>query len=287
MKSLWVLILTMVCACSVPKVQNLVSGETHRSYGFKKSFLPENNYAETKHYYAAGAVTEQDFEDVMEAIRTIYEPIFSSFGATLNVYGDWNDETVNAYADQDGTNWNVNFFGGLAKHPFMTREGFAMVACHEIGHHIAGYPFYAGQWASNEGNSDFYATAACAKMIFDENSPLVYQWDLMKKKPKPTPTPAPGGNCSTSVCKIAMDAGLSLGKVLAELNGEAEPSYETPDKTKVKKTSDAHPKAQCRVDTYKIGAYCTKTWNNVKIPKNLAEMSANSCPERPSCWYAK
>jgi hypothetical protein len=283
MRSLLVLILTMVCACSVPQVQKMRSGETLQHLGGKKSFLPENNYAETKRYYAAGSVTEEDFNDVLDAIRTIYEPIIWNHGATLNVYGDWNDDTVNAYAEQAGTSWNVSFFGGLAKHPFMTREGFAMVACHEVGHHVAGYPFYVGQWASSEGNSDFYATAACAKMIFDENSPLSYRWDLMKKKPKPSP----GGNCSTAVCKLSMEAGLSLGKVLAELNGDPEPSYETPDKTKVKKTSDSHPKAQCRVDTYKLGAYCAKAWNNDKIPRTVGDMAANSCTDRPACWYAK
>lgn len=284
MKSLIVLICAMLFGCSVPKEQIMRSGETNRSYGYKKSFLPENNFHETKRYYAAGEVTEQDFDDVLEAIRTIYEPIFWNHGATLNVYGAWNDPTVNAYAEQAGTAWNVSFFGGLAQHPFMTREGFAMVACHEVGHHVAGFPLYANNdWAANEGNSDFYATAACAKLIFDENSPLTWRWNLMKKKPKPTP----GGNCSSSVCKISLEAGLSLGKVLAELNGDPEPSYETPDKTKVKKTSDSHPKAQCRIDTYKMGAYCTKSWNNDIIPQTKADMAKNSCPDRPACWYAK
>jgi len=282
MKLFILLLFGIVAACSDGKQVQTRIGSTEKIYK-KASFLPENNYAQTKRYYAAGSMTEQDFEDVLEAIRIIYEPIFNNHDATLNVYGDWYDNTVNAYAEQAGTNWNVSFFGGLAKHPYMTREGFALVACHEIGHHIAGFPFYVGQWAANEGNSDFYATAGCAKLIFDESSPITYRWDLMKKKPKPNPT----SNCSTAVCKVSMEAGLSLGNVLAELNGEQEPRYETPDRTRVKKTSDSHPKAQCRVDTYKLGAYCAKSWDHDRIPRSVSDMNANSCSERPACWYAK
>jgi hypothetical protein len=247
-----------------------------------KSFLPDNNFSQTKKYAKAGEVTEEDFDDVMEAIRTIYEPIIWNHGATLNVYGNWSDNTVNAYAEQAGTAWNVSFFGGLARHPFMTREGFAMVACHEIGHHVAGYPSYPGEWASNEGNSDFYATASCAKLMFDENSPLLF----MKKKPKPKPTPVPT-DCVDSVCKLSLEAGLSLGKVLAELNDEPNPSYDTPDTSKVSTTYDSHPKAQCRVDTYRYGAYCDKQWNHDKIPQSLSDMVNNSCSDRPKCWYAR
>lgn len=268
-------------SCSVSPNERTTKITTNHGYRIA-SFMPENDFHETKKYYAAGDVTEDDFNDVLEAIKIIYEPIFLNHGATLNVNGSWNDPTVNAFADQNGTNWNVSFFGGLAQHPFMSRFAFALVACHEVGHHIAGFPIYANNdWAANEGSSDFFATASCAKLMFDENSPLAYKWSFMKKNPKPTP----GGNCNSSVCKISLEAGLSLGKVLAELNDEQEPSYETPDKTKVKKTSDTHAKAQCRIDTYKLGAYCNKEWNNSIIPRTKAEMLKNSCPERPSCWY--
>lgn len=281
MKSLFLLVCALLFACSGPTELKSQSGETTRHYGFKKSFLPENNFHETRRYYAAGEVTEEDFNDVLEAIRTIYEPIFWNHGATLNVYGDWNDNTVNAYADQAGTAWNVSFFGGLAKHIYMTREGFALVACHEIGHHIGGLPLYTDNpWASIEGQSDIYATTACAKMMFDENSPLAYKWSFMKKKPKPTP----GDNCNSSVCKLSLEAGLSLGKVLAELNDESMPSYETPSKVVVKKTMESHPPSQCRLDSYKVGALCNKPWNNSVIPKTKAQENAVNC-ERPKCWY--
>lgn len=151
-----------------------------------------------------------------------------------------------------------------------------------MGHHLGGFPFYLGSWASNEGNSDFFSTASCARKMFHENSPLTYRWSFMKKK---NPKPVECGQ-DDLVCRISLAAGLSLGSVLAELNGEKIPSYETPSKDRVTKTSDKHPKAQCRTDTYKMGALCNKHWNDEVIPQTIEDMRLNSCKERPACWFA-
>jgi len=254
------------------------------------SFLPENNYHE-RSYYQAGEVTEQDFDAVLYAAEEIYGPIVESFGARLIVNGDFRSPTVNAYADQDGDEWSISFFGGLAKHKDMTLNGFVIVVCHELGHHLGGFPMYRDSpWqASNEGNSDYFATASCARKMFDPSSPLRY-WgvDLWKKR-KPDPTQSQnctGSNIDKEVCQMSLDGGLSLGKVLADLGGDNVPSYSTPDKTVVKKTLDSHPNAQCRLDSYKAGAFCSKEWRDDMIARNKSEMAQVSCSDRPRCWYA-
>ena len=48
--------------------------------------------------------------------------------------------------------WVVAMFGGLARRPEVTKDAFQFVVCHEVGHHLAGWPF-AYDWASNEGQS--------------------------------------------------------------------------------------------------------------------------------------
>lgn len=289
MKKLLIVFAIMLGGCSIDAGKS-EGAEKSSARTFKKaSFLPENNY-DDRTYYQAGEVTEQDFNDVLYAAEEIYGPIVAQFGATLNVNGDWRSKTVNAYADQDGDNWNVSFFGGLARHPNMTVNGFALVVCHELGHHLSGFPVYQDSpWqAGNEGNSDFYATASCARKMFDPSSPLRY-WgrDLMKRRTPPTQqTNCSGSNIDREICQLSLDGGLSLGKVLADLASDKAPSYETPDKTVVKKTSHSHPKAQCRLDSYKMGALCTKQWNDEIIPGNKNEMMQVSCSDRPRCWYA-
>lgn len=287
MKSLIVLVCAMLFSCSVPQEQVLRSGETNRTYGYKKSFLPENNFNETRRYYAAGDVTEDDFNLAMDAANEIYQPIFSNLGLNLTIQGDFSDETVNAFCSRDGDNVTVQMFGGLAKQPKMSLEGFVLVICHEIFHAVGGIPKYSGNdWASVEGQADMGAVSACARKMFDSNSPVNYQLiELMKKKNPKQPV-----NCSTykgadkQICELSLTGGLSLGAVLASLNDEPTPKYETPSKVVVKKTMESHPDSQCRLDTYKAGALCNKTWNDSIIPSTKAQDSAVNC-ERPKCWY--
>jgi hypothetical protein len=269
-------------SCSSP-VEPKTNATIDRQTTNFASFMPENDLDhEDGQFYGQTGISEQEFDEVLDGIEQIYTPIFESFGATLVVNRFYSDKTVNAYAEQAGSRWIVSFFGGLARRPEITKEGFALVACHEIGHHIAGYPFYKGEWASNEGNSDFYSTAACARMIFGDSSPCSFL---------PEQNEQAQANCALSygedntICQRSLAGGLSLGKLLAALNNERVPSYSTPDKTIVKTTMDSHPKAQCRVDTYRLGAICTKEWNNSIMPKSSAEMRQNSCAERPKCWF--
>ena len=262
--------------------------------GNKVYYMPENHlFTEddnTKEVNANG-VDEQYFNDIIAKAQDIYSPIFAEHGGNLVIKGDWSNSTVNAYANRDGSDWIVQMFGGMARRNEITREGFALVLCHEIGHHLAGFPTYSSNWASNEGNSDFYATAGCAAKLFGNTD--------TEPQPTPTPkqpcpfvpelkkTPCMGFSFAAdkTICEKSMEGSLSLGKLLAVLGGEKAPSYNTPDQSKVTKTSDSHPKAQCRLDTMYLGILCTKSWNDSIIPKNKSEMAAVSCSSRPACWY--
>jgi hypothetical protein len=109
-----------------------------------------------------GGISQKTFDAVIDAALKIYTPIFASKGATFVVARLWDDETVNAYAEQNGTEWKVSMFGGLARHPETTPDGFAEVICHEIGHHLGGAPKYSGMdWAAVEGQADYFATLKC------------------------------------------------------------------------------------------------------------------------------
>src|SRR5687768_16763139 len=97
-------------------------------------------------------VSEEEFNRVIERAEDVYGPVMEQFGATLEINRLWDNSTVNASAYQSGRTWYVNMYGGLARRPEVTPDGFAMVLCHELGHHLGGFPFSLS-WAANEGQS--------------------------------------------------------------------------------------------------------------------------------------
>ena len=248
------------------------------------SFMPDNNLHLQDGLFDNG-MTQNDFNKIIESVEIYYAPIVKSFGAKLVINRKWSDTTVNAQAYQKGTTWYVDMFGGLARRPEITFDGFAMVLCHEIGHHLAGYPFVE-DWAANEGQSDYFAMHSCAKTIWttteevDTVDPVV---DPVAKKICDQYAPD-----DLNLCYREMNAGYSLASLLGALNG-MQVAFNTPDKTKVKKTASTHPNAQCRLDTYVAGTICNIAWDNSIIPQTESESSNYLCTDavkaRPRCWF--
>jgi hypothetical protein len=232
--------------------------------------LPENDLWKQDNKFMSN-ITEAEFYAVIDEMRQLYSPIIRGFGGWFVLSGNWDDSTVNAYASRSGSEYHVNMFGGLARRPEVTLDGFRMVICHEIGHHLGGFP-NAG-WASYEGQSDYYATHVCARKVLSKYSAdeteIPYFCEVLKTEDE------------QKTCARSLKAGLSLATLLATLNNEPMPSYDTFDPTVVRKTKQEHPAAQCRLDTYLAGAVCDKEWNDKVIPKNAKATCA-----RPRCWYA-
>ena len=87
-------------------------------------------------------LSELEYEEVISKVERIYSPVARENNAVLKLQRQWASPTVNAgtYRDERNKQWLVNLYGGLARHPFMTLDGYALVICHEIGHHLAVYP---------------------------------------------------------------------------------------------------------------------------------------------------
>lgn len=266
-----------------------------------RSFMPQNDLHKLDRLDAKGGLTEAQFNAVIDRAEKVYQPIFSTFGATFSVDRLWSDATVNAYADQPSpTSWQVHMYGGLARRDEVTEDGFAMVICHEMGHHLGGYPFVQ-DWAADEGQSDYYATGACAMKIFATNLELSARAavDVPAEMKAKCDAERPEGERDN--CYRAIAAGKSLATLLGALNNETV-SYETPDQNVVTKTNHEHPAAQCRLDTYVAGALCgSANWDYALIPgkampkhnsmDSQAEAYEHSCKDgagaRPHCWYAE
>lgn len=158
------------------------------------------------------------FSEAIQKVQRAYEATVAAKGARLQINNMWSDGTVNAQAYREGSLWEVDMFGGLARYGRMDKYAVAAVACHEVGHHLGGRPRYNynTDWASVEGQADRWAALGCVHRVY------------------------PGHELA---------AFLTLARTLASLGGETEPHLNTPDPTRVWVVTEGHPPAQCRLDT--------------------------------------
>jgi len=216
---------------------------------------------------------------------------------------DWESTMVNASASQTPgkkgdvfATWQISMKGGLYRRPELTKDGFTLIVCHEIGHHFSGYFHYEGFGGialglSAEGQADYFATSSCLKRLWknDDNLPPyegAFGRDL-------TVHDLPSSiilNCNNSwlkkseqlLCYRIAAASISVGTLWGAMDknrGHCEtddfpfpctPSVDTPDQSTTHQTYTNHPLAQCRLDTYLAGALCPIEYGPIKDMKLIA-----------------
>jgi hypothetical protein len=256
-------------------------------------FLPENDLRIPVGTKLLGGLTEAQFNAVIDKVEVLYTPIVSNMGGNLKIARKWTDATVNANATRLGA-WNVNMYGGLARHQAITEDGFALVLCHEIGHHLGGAPkvgMILNRWASNEGQADYYATLKCLRLVFqnDNNDAVVKKLNAPAALTNACAKAWPD-KTDYNICVRNGMAGASVAGLFAALRSQPEGRFETPDATVVKKTNDAHPAHQCRLDTYFQGALCEKSFNEEVSQKDEVKGTCHASTGhtsglRPLCWF--
>jgi hypothetical protein len=235
-------------------------------------------------------MNQTQFDNSIKKFESLYKPIFVKNGKSLRIKKMWSDNTVNASMGCEGNDCVMNLYGGMAK--ALTPEGFELVICHETGHAIGGYPFYTGDSMSNEGQSDYWATLSCARKLWQYDDSRYYSAKISAKARQYCDTIK--YTASKQLCYKSMFAGYDVSRLLAKLNREPNPSFSTPDLNQVYVTEDAHPAAQCRLDTYVSGATCLANMPDNVIPQNKSVAYMYSCSvkngmplgQRPGCWYA-
>lgn len=241
-----------------------------------------------------GGLTEAQFNAVIDQIEPIYQPIVSNMGGKLKINRKWTDGTVNANASRSGSTWVVNMFGGLARHDTITEDGFALVLCHELGHHLGGAPKVAGffnRWASNEGQADYFAALKCLRKTFlnDDNATIVSTLNAPASLVNAC-TKAHPNTDEKNICIRTGMAGMSVGHFFASMRNQAAPDFETPDTNVVSRTNDAHPAYQCRLDTFFQGSLCDVSMNEDVSQKDEVQGTCHgslghTSGLRPLCWF--
>ena len=245
--TLWMAVLVFACGGEASAQQK------------QHQFMPENDlYKEDVQFYSLNGATEQQFHYIIQIGRELYEPIARQWGETLYINELWSDSTVNASAWRDGRgNTEIMMYGGMARRPEVLPLSFALVLCHELSHLYGGTPYIEPQlYMSAEGQSDYMGAGWCLRNIAEK---------LGDSTPFPTTTYMKQLCGSNRVCLQRLGAANGLGQLLAKLNNQPAPRFETPDRTVVNRTELSYPRTtQCRLDTYRAGVL------------NQA---------RPRCWF--
>ncbi len=254
----------------------------------QSAFMPENKLHEMD-VELMGGLNQAQFDAVLTEVESYYKPIIlAMYGATLQVTRDWQNPLVNAYATQSGKIWELHMYGGLARRPEITPDGFEMVACHEMGHHLGGFPF-AQFWASNEGQADYFAALSCTRTLWAPQKAMnALSSAVIPAFPKSLCDAAWLFQDDRNLCyRIAI-----ASKSLADLLSQGVAKYETPDRSVVAITDDEHPSGQCRLDTYLAGAVCGMRFDPYKIPPSELASVRSSCMAslkeagfKPRCWF--
>lgn len=259
-------------------------------------------------------MTEAVFLEQIEKVSKFYKSVVEQRGATLKVRKLWDDGTVNAYAkqvkpgemdsddqrnDSDKTIFEVNMFGGLARHETITPDGFALVVCHELGHHLAGAPRkldWMGnlRWASNEGQADYWGTMKCLRKVLEneaETTTFLKKQAYDKEAYDACRDSYGTDEKEVALCTRTSMAGKSLAMLFNSLRSIATPvKFDTPDSKVAAKTFHSHPQPQCRLDTYFQGSLCTIS-HTVDVDHDnpflgvCTRRDGDSKGIRPLCWW--
>jgi hypothetical protein len=214
----------------------------------------------------------------------------------------WENDDVNAYATITQSENNpgvvtqqriIAMFGGLARHPMMTVDGFALVACHELGHHFGGYPVKGNSFASAEGQADYYGTTKCLRVVFagENNVQLMNRRAVDMTARLKCNHAFPNNKEDAAICMRSAMAGLALGTTLGSLGSTIEVvKFNTPEKEVVTETNTSYPSTQCRLDTYFRGSLCPEPTNQAM---SFSDANKGACRQnsvldfgsRPVCWF--
>lgn len=249
-------------------------------------FFPENNLSIPISDKNEG-LTQVQYEQIISKVENIYADVVNDYGGKLVINRKWESPVVNAGTYRVNNSWEINLYGGMARHELMTEDAFALVICHELGHHIGGAPkkIISGKrhWSSTEGQSDYWATLKCLRRIFEneDNDESISQQEIPQTVIE---------ECQSNLCKRISLAAHAVSKINAQIRRIGEPDFATPDLTRVMITDDKHPVAQCRLDTLFHGALCSLDWKETvsqwyEGPGTCHPKEGYEKGIRPLCWY--
>lgn len=214
-------------------------------------------------------ITYFDYLKILEYFTKIYPQIQFPI--------EWTEPYFAAYAKKENQLRSVHLWGGLVRMPTATMPVILTAVCHEIGHHYGGPPLQdqviGGEWASAEGQADYFAARYCLPRTFFDHP----EWFMNLKNDVHfvQPTNVVLNTClKNRFCQAAVLSGYQMFQVFSAIPNSITEKFQfdlIADPTDVSIIQN-YPSLQCRFETYVSGGYC------------LVDASSKYC-QRPACWY--
>lgn len=196
-------------------------------------------------------VTEQDYIQIIQRFMGFATAdIYAQYRKPLLIPNEWESPFFAGYAKLDEKYAQISLWGGLVRAPGSTRGALVAILCHELGHLLGGEPrqrIAGADWASLEGQSDFFAAKTCMPRFFKAYPQ--FSLNISEKVVK---------KCGDDlICQKTLQAGLEMMNLLQRYSFK---EYTPVDlQTLAPATEElitSYPSEQCRLDTYVHGARC-------------------------------
>lgn len=286
------------------QVQQKVQGDLHTA---TDSIFPKNRLRRPVGQKQTGGLTRSQVDSILARIKKSYDSEFKSRGLTLIVRNDWLDAEVNAYAEPDRRDFNIRNIviqGGLSRYEMMNEDGLALVACHEVGHHIGGKPGSdrLGLQMAGEGQADYFASAKCFRQLYsNQENQDWYKQNKITSAIEAACTKAQATKEAGLACMRSASAGEVLAATLRQMTIDDAasfgqilnlpmPSVSSPAPSTAWTKEVGYPSNQCRLDTYFQGSLCDI---EATVSMSARSVQTGACTRaknytvgmRPNCWF--
>ena len=285
---------SIVSACNIPEKELIIRVAIMKSdlTAQMQLYQPEMELHEDEE----SNLSKKDFNKLIDSVKKVYTPIFKKIKMNFKIEHIWEDKQVTAFAGVRGEDRYILLYGGYARHKLMSKDAFLSVICHEVGHHLGGFPKKTGNtWSSSEGQADYFSTLKCMKEVLkrdSDNKEVALALALPPEIKKQCKFQYPEEN-DYHICLRSAKAAEEHGILLAKLANEddSQISLMNPSKEVKRVTNLKHPTPQCRVDTKYQGALCNVS---TIIPLDDKDETKGTCHfnsfnimgNRPACWFA-
>jgi hypothetical protein len=249
---------------------------------------------------------EPDFDVVainaaLDLVESTYADYLRPAGVEFSIKRDFSNNYKNAHPRREGSKWFIDLYGGTfnrSQVKYSSVDFAYLLACHEIGHHLAGTNFYYPpyEWAAGEGQSDYYSSLKCMRRVLQNTDNQAWLTEFETSVAADAFMNAELGHAKTACqpawadpTQFALCVRSAVAGVMFSVNfDEPAVSIATPSTERTSATYIEHPVGQCRVDSFLNGARCSADY---LVETDLKDPTIGTCPKsetlglRPACWY--